>query len=178
MRVESLDAATPVLPLADSRPDVESQGESPALSAKASPATRLIALGLAAGCLAGLLAAAWLPPNPAGYGSHTGLGLQSCQFLDRTGVPCPGCGMTTSFTWFVRGNFAASVYVQPMGAALALLACACVWVGFYIALTGRPAHRLLQVLPGRYYYGPLLALALAAWAWKIFIHLKGLDGWR
>jgi hypothetical protein len=85
--------------------------------------------------------------------------------------------MTTSFTWFVRGNLAASVYVQPMGAALALLAAGSVWVGFYVALTGRPVHRLLWLLPSRFYLVPLFTLAVLAWAWKIYIHVKGWDGW-
>jgi hypothetical protein len=64
-----------------------------------------------------------------------------------------------------------------MGAVLALLAGACVWAGLYIALTGRPAHRLLRLIPSRYYLAPLFALAILGWAWKIFIHLRGIDGW-
>ena len=85
--------------------------------------------------------------------------------------------MTTSFTWFVRGNVAASVYVQPMGAMLAFLAACSVWVGLYIGLTGRPVHRLLRLVPSRYYLVPLFALAILAWAWKILIHVHGWDGW-
>jgi hypothetical protein len=86
--------------------------------------------------------------------------------------------MTTSFCWFVRGNLLASAYVQPMGTVLAALAGCCVWAGLYVAATGRPVYRLLSLLPGRSYSIPLLTLAVAAWGWKIFIHLKGLDGWK
>jgi hypothetical protein len=139
---------------------------------------RLIALGVAIACLSVLTLASRLPPNPAGVGSHRGLGLAGCQFLDSTGLPCPSCGMTTSFAWFAHGNLVASVYVQPMGAALAVIAAACVWGGLYVALSGRPVYRLLRLLPGRYYLLPLLALAVLAWGWKILIHLNGLDGWR
>jgi hypothetical protein len=139
---------------------------------------RLSAAFIASGCLALLVIASQLKPSPAGYGSHTGypLRLQSCAFMDRTGLPCPSCGMTTSFCWFVRGNVAASLYVQPMGTLLAAMAC--VWGGFYVTATGRPIYRLLGILPGRYYTVPLLTIAVAAWAWKIFIHVKGIDGWR
>ena len=139
---------------------------------------RLLALGVALACLSVLVLAARLPPSPTGVGSHEAMGLKSCQFLESTGLPCPSCGMTTSFAWFARGNVVASVYVQPMGAALAATAAAGVWGGLYVALTGRPVYRLLRLLPGRYYLLPLLALAVLAWGWKVLIHLNGLDGWR
>jgi hypothetical protein len=85
--------------------------------------------------------------------------------------------MTTSFAWFVRGRLLASLYVQPMGAVLAALAGCCVWAGLYLAFTGRPVYRLLYLRPGGHYFLPLLGLGIAAWAWKIFIHLRGIDGW-
>ena len=139
---------------------------------------RLWAAGIALACLAPLLVAAVLSPNPDGTGSHEALGLARCQFLARTGIPCPSCGMTTSWTWFARGNLAASLYVQPMGTVLAFLAACGVWVGFYVAATGRPVYRLLRVLPGRYLFVPLLGFAIVAWAWKIYIHVHGIDGWK
>jgi len=138
---------------------------------------RLLAGLIAGGCLALLLIAAHLQPSRQGVATHRALGLPECQFMEHTGLPCISCGMTTSFSWFVRGNLAASLYVQPMGAVLAALCCCTVWVGFYILATGRPVHRLLRLFPGRYLYLPLLFFALAAWGWKIFIHLSGHDGW-
>jgi hypothetical protein len=140
---------------------------------------RLLALGVAIGCIAVLCVAAYLSPNPTGTGTHAKLpGLQSCQFLQRTGLPCPSCGMTTSFSWFVRGNWLASLYVQPMGWCLAVLTTVAAWAGLYIAITAKPAHRLLRLVPVRYYLVPLLSLAIAAWGWKMFLILKGIDGWR
>lgn len=138
---------------------------------------RWIAFGVALGCLALLITAATLQPSPSGVGTHTALGLQRCRFLELTGLPCPGCGMTTSFAWFVRGNLLASIYVQPMGAVLAFLSGAGVWAGLYIALTGRPLHRMFRLLPSRYIVVAFVGCAIAAWGWKIFIHLSGHDGW-
>ncbi|HEY8749465.1 MAG TPA: DUF2752 domain-containing protein [Tepidisphaeraceae bacterium] len=138
---------------------------------------RLIALGVALSCLGTLVLASQLHPSPDGYGTHTQIGLQHCAFFERTGLPCPSCGMTTSWSWFARGNVLASLYIQPMGTLLALAACWCVWIGFYVAITGRPVYRLLRVVPGRYYSVPLVALAIMAWGWKIYIHLAGRDGW-
>ena len=141
-------------------------------------AGRLLAGAIAGCCLAVLVIAAWLAPSPDGFGTHRAMGLDACAFLARTGLPCPACGMTTSFAWFVRGNVVASLYVQPMGTALAGIAAATVWVGLYVAATGRPLHRLLQVVPDRLWLVPLLSLAVAAWGWKMYIHLHGIDGWR
>lgn len=151
---------------------------SPISTARDGWTARLIALGVAIACLAPLVTAALLMPNPQGTGSHEGLGLARCQFMYRTGIPCPSCGMTTSWTWFVRGNLLASFYVQPMGCVLAFLAACGVWAGLYVALTGRPVYRLSRVVNGRYVLVPLLAFAILAWAWKIFIHVHEMDGWN
>ncbi len=149
-----------------------------AAAAPLSWAGRLVAAGVAGACLTVLLLAAGLTPNPSGCGTHRGLGLTECGFLAQFGLPCPACGMTTSFAWFVRGNLAASLYVQPMGTVLAVICAAAVWGGGYVAATGRPLHKLAGIVPDRWYLVPLLSLAVAAWAWKMFIHLHGIDGWR
>jgi hypothetical protein len=85
--------------------------------------------------------------------------------------------MTTSFALFVRGKLLGSFYIQPMGFVLATATAACFWVSLYMALTGKPALRLMRLVPARYYLIPVMTFAVAAWGWKIFIHLKGIDGW-
>jgi hypothetical protein len=141
-------------------------------------ANRFLSLMISAGCLTVLMIAAHLTPSPAGVATHTELGMAECQFLARTGIPCPSCGMTTSFSLFVRGKILGSLYVQPMGCVLAMLTTLTFWAALYIALTGKPISRLMRMIPSRYYLGPLFTWALLAWAWKIFIHLHGIDGWR
>lgn len=150
------------------------------LRAEAAPrSARLVAALVASTCLSVLLVGAWLPPSPTGTATHArSLGLPPCNFLKTTDLPCPSCGMTTSFSWFAKGNLPASLYVQPMGTILAILAAACVWGGFYVAISGRPAYRLLALVPTRYTLLPLLFLGILAWGWKILIHLKGIDGWH
>ena len=139
---------------------------------------RLVAFGIAIACLAMLVTATRLSPSPEGHGTHTQIGLQNCAFFTNTGLPCPSCGMTTSWSWFVRGNVVASLYVQPMGTILAIIALWCVWVGFYVAFTGKAVYRLLRVVPGRYFCVPLVLFGIMAWGWKIYIHLAGMDGWH
>lgn len=138
---------------------------------------RLIALGIAVGCAIVLGIAARLHPSHAGVGSHEQLRLSQCQFLAHTGLPCPTCGMTTSFSWFVRGNIPASFYIQPMGMLLAVITVIAIWTGLYIAITGRPALRILRFLPRLPWVLICTLMLVAAWGWKIWIHLHGIDGW-
>jgi hypothetical protein len=82
--------------------------------------TRWAMLFGAIGLAAGFAVARWLEPDPRGYGTHTQLGLYPCLFHQVTGQPCPSCGMTTAFAWFVRGRFDRSWRANPAGSLLAL----------------------------------------------------------
>ena len=78
--------------------------------------------------LAGFGLAGWLSPSPAGLGTHQQLGLPPCSARVLLGVPCPGCGMTTSFSHFVRGQWASSLKANAGGFVLAVVsALAVVW---------------------------------------------------
>lgn len=138
---------------------------------------RAIAAAVAMACLAVLVTAVSIRPNRSGMETHRQLGLAECQFLRTSGIPCPSCGMTTSFSWFVRGNVIASLYVQPMGTLLAAGAALTFWTALYIAATGKPLHRLMNLLPASYYVLIPMAVGIAAWGWKIFTQLSGMGGW-
>jgi hypothetical protein len=51
--------------------------------------------------------------------THRQLGLPPCTFSEVTGVPCPSCGMTTSFALLVRGDVVNSARANWVGALLA-----------------------------------------------------------
>src|SRR5215213_6838704 len=102
--------------------------------ARLKPLGRLLAASIGVICITVLVIAVRLHPSPTGMATHTAMGFDECQFLKRTGLPCPSCGMTTSFAWFVRGNALASLYVQPMGFVLAVLVAAAAWTAGYIAI--------------------------------------------
>src|SRR5438046_2858890 len=140
-------------------------GPSPAQPLSA--AAQAVALLISGACLAVLLVAARLNPNPAGESTHTQLGMNACQFLAQTGLPCPSCGMTTSFAWFVRGNLLASLYVQPMGTVLAALTALTFWAAVYIGLTGKPFARLMRTILPRSYVVPLITSTLPSLGWNI-----------
>lgn len=61
-----------------------------------------------------------LTPAAEGLGTHQQLGLPPCFFYHLTGIPCPGCGLTTSFTHLAHGNFISAFKVNPMGPFLFL----------------------------------------------------------
>ena len=131
------------------------------------PLGRLLALACAGMAMSVLLVAAWLSPDGRGYGTHEALGLAPCGFYQQYGIPCAGCGMTTSFAYAVRGRLVASFVAQPFGMLLCLLTAATFWSAIYVAVTGRPAYRLLKFVPPKAHAVVWPGLTVAAWAWKI-----------
>jgi hypothetical protein len=57
--------------------------------------------------------------------THRQLGLPECTFKEKTGMPCPSCGMTSSFSLFVRGDFLNSIRANWVGT---LMASVCLWL--------------------------------------------------
>jgi hypothetical protein len=71
--------------------------------------------------LAGVLGIArWLTPDDRGFGTHEQLGLPPCAFRALVGIPCPSCGMTTSFAYAVRGRLLSAAWTNPGGCLLAI----------------------------------------------------------
>ena len=69
-----------------------------------------------------LIATAWsIEPDARGHGTHEQLGREPCGYLQRTGEPCPSCGMTTSFAHTVRFQIVAALRANPAGTVLSLL---------------------------------------------------------
>ena len=61
-----------------------------------------------------------LHPSLDGHGTHTQLGLPPCPSALLFDRPCPGCGLTTSWTAFVHGDFALAFQAHPLGPLLYL----------------------------------------------------------
>jgi len=64
--------------------------------------------------------AIYLHPDPNGHGTHQELGLPPCPSVLLWDRPCPGCGLTTSWTAFVHGDFAMAFHAHPLGPPLYL----------------------------------------------------------
>jgi hypothetical protein len=95
---------------------------------EADPSFKWLVRGLLTGVVLALVAvfsiAVWLNPYEADgaarrMATHQQLGLPPCTFVAITGVPCPACGMTTSFSLLVRGDVGSSLRANWVGTLLA-----------------------------------------------------------
>lgn len=114
------------------------------------PTSRLALLDRAAWLLAGAVAwsvvvlAAWLRPDARGFGTHQQLGLPPCSFEAMTHVPCPGCGLTTSFARMAHLHVIDAFRAHLMGPPLFLLTLAVALAAPLAVRRGWPVMRALS----------------------------------
>jgi hypothetical protein len=134
--------------------------------ARASLPERAGAALLALCCLAPLVVAAGLTPDPAGAGTHTQLGIQACGWAVSFGVPCPTCGMTTAFAHVAHLDLLAGLKAQPLGFLLAVGSAAGFWVALHVAATGSLIGRTCGRMLSPRNLWVLAAVAAGSWAYK------------
>jgi hypothetical protein len=69
--------------------------------------------------------------------THTQLGLPACTFKVWTGLPCPSCGMTSSFALLMHGDVWHSLQANAVGTLLALFLLAFIPWSLVCAFRGR-----------------------------------------
>ena len=108
-----------------------------------------------------------LSPDDRGFGTHEKLGLPPCGMMEYTGVPCPGCGVTTSVSLFANGRFVDSFVNQPFGFAFAILSIVfSVWA-FVQHFKKRDLFVEFRALKLRYWGLAVGLVAAVAWVYKI-----------
>ncbi len=127
---------------------------------------RIIWLVIAIGAGAILGAAFYLRPDSRGYGTHEQLGMPPCSFIVMSGLPCPTCGMTTSFADTVRGRLHDAFMAQPAGLVLCLATMATFVYALCVAATGIAVSVKWDRISVRLALG-LAFLILSGWAFKI-----------
>ena len=90
-----------------------------------------------------LVIAALLEPNPAGMGTHQQLGLAPCSFWAWFSIPCPMCGMTTTFCHMANVDILNALQTQPFGVALFLGTVGLMGIGFWDMVFGTGVHQRL-----------------------------------
>ena len=62
----------------------------------------------------------YLRPDVHGHGTHQQLGLPPCPSVLLFDRPCPGCGLTTSWTSFLHGDIVTAFKCHPLGVPMYL----------------------------------------------------------
>lgn len=88
----------------------------PAVSRRDLGGSLVLSLGWVFVTLVGLM----LKPDVHGHGTHQRLGIPPCPSVLLFDRPCPGCGLTTSWTAFLHGNLALSFHAHALGPFLYL----------------------------------------------------------
>ncbi len=118
----------------------------------------------------------WLTPSAAGVGTHTQLGLGACMMLSLTGIPCPMCGMTTTFALMAEGRVIEALKNQPFGVVLFLLTLLGTGLGATELVLARGTWRRVmawvEAREARVAVGILVGMILG-WGYKILL-LKGI----
>jgi hypothetical protein len=76
--------------------------------------------------------------RPLQMETHRQLGLPRCTFYDMTGLPCPSCGMTTSFALLMHGDVWNSLRANAVGTLLAAVGLVFIPWALACAVRGRP----------------------------------------
>lgn len=118
--------------------------------------------------LSGIFAASfYLSPDPRGLGTHEQLFLPPCAFHWLTQIPCPSCGLTTSFAYLAKGEFVMGFQTHPLGPFLFLLA----GVGFFYAalslIRSRPSWEIFERPSSFWATLVLISALMGAWVFKI-----------
>jgi hypothetical protein len=95
--------------------------------------------------------------------THRQLGLPECSFKEKTGMPCPSCGMTSSFSLFVRGDLWNSMKANWVGTLLATFCLLLIPWCFASTYLGRPVFIRSIELPVSISIITLLSLLLIRW---------------
>jgi hypothetical protein len=96
-----------------------------------------------------------------------GLLFGPCGMKQRTGLPCPTCGMTTCVLAFARGDLLTAFYVQPAGGFLCTLLVVATFFAFLVGVFGvyfTAFDRLFAEIGVRQLIVGLLVILAAGWA--------------
>ncbi|MFH1304035.1 MAG: DUF2752 domain-containing protein [Planctomycetota bacterium] len=128
---------------------------------------RLLLIGWSLFLIAGFGVAVQTKPDPRGFGTHQRLGFSPCVIRNQLSIPCPSCGMTTSFSHFVRGQIRQSAQANTAGLVLAMVCLVMIpwsWISVYrkrLWLVSHPENCLLWLMCG------LVSITVMEWVFRL-----------
>ena len=114
-----------------------------------------------------------LTPDPAGIGTHQQLGLMECGFITMFNMPCPMCGMTTTFTHLAHFQFWEGFVNQPYGTFLFFLNIYTIYIGFLELISPNKRHvAFIRMLEKREMWTMVILGGglILSWFYKISIY--------
>jgi hypothetical protein len=137
-------------------------------SAALSRRSRFLTALVGAGLLGTLVLAGLLRPDPRGSGTHQQLGLPPCTLTVVAGIPCPACGMTTSWALVTKGRPLDALATHVTGTLLAVVALVAGMGATIVAVRGKR----LAWQPGETAAAigalALAGLVLVEWMFRLF----------
>ncbi|OHB72879.1 MAG: hypothetical protein A2Z25_05255 [Planctomycetes bacterium RBG_16_55_9] len=101
------------------------------------------------------------------YRVDMGQWLGYCGFQQKTGLPCPTCGMTTATLAFAQGRIIEAFYTQPAGGLLCSFMVLVALLALVVAVSGiypRFIQRFFAEVKIRYIVLALVVVIAAGWA--------------
>ncbi len=132
--------------------------------------SRVFAAALA-GAMGAILLVAWrLEPRAVGYGTAKDLNWPGCSILTETGWPCPMCGMTTSTSATLHGQWALAWRAHPFGPIFtAGVVLTFVLSLLYVVRPALVSRWMRTIRLGRWWIVSGLALLLLGWGLLIWM---------
>jgi hypothetical protein len=110
-----------------------------------------------------------LQPDPHGHGTHQQLGLMPCPSVLAFNRPCPGCGLTTSWTRLLHGDVPGSFSAHALGPIAyalftlsALIGLFGVIRGFRVDSDSTPFNRFVAIAAAVFFAYGLARMAMVS----------------
>jgi len=140
---------------------------------------KAFSIAVAAFSAAVLRLASSLHPSARGIGTHEQLGLVPCRFHLLTGIPCPSCGLTTSFAYAAHFQFHQAFVSSPFGLLLFCVVVLAVPTSFVLLWQRMSWLQAVEKFDGATVTMWMVVAYGASWIYKIAVSVPAcfLAGW-